>query len=429
MHRHLLPALACLILLAACGKPAATAPGGGMPPPPVGVAAPLVRELPELREYTGRIEAIQVVEVRARIGGTIQRVAVKDGAAVQAGDLLFEIDPAPQQAVVARVEAEVARGEAEVVRAQAEVARSQAALFQARQQFERAKRLVADQVVSRQQYDDAEAAVHIAEAAARIAEAAVRSAEAARAATRAALETARIDLGFTRIAAPIAGRIGRVLATPGNVVQASGMGLGTLLATLVAVDPLYVAFDIDETTWHRTGARLRTSADGGARVPVRIGIPGEDGFPHEGVISFVDNQIDPASGAIRIRATVPNAQLALTPGAFARVQLEVAPPRRVVLVDERTVQAQLATRYVLTVDAQGRTAMRPVTLGTAVGSLRVVEKGLTGDERIAVNNLAKIFVPGMPVTPIPASMETLQNLTPPAGTKPADAAAGQGSKP
>lgn len=423
-HPFLLLVISSL-LLTACGKPPPAAPGGGMPPPTVGVAAPLIRDLPELREYTGRIEAIQVVDLRARIGGTIQRVVVQDGAAVKAGDLLFEIDPAPQKAVVARGEAEVARAQSEITRSQADVARSQAALFQARQQFERAKRLVADQVVSRQQYDDAEAAVRIAEAAVNITDAAVHSAESALAATRAALETARIDLGFTRITAPIAGRIGRAFATPGNVVQASGVAMGTLLATLVAVDPLYVAFDVDEATWRRTSERLRTSADGGARVPVSIGVPGEQGFPHEGTVSFVDNQIDPASGAIRIRATVPNPKLELTPGAFARVQLEVAPPRRVVLVDERTVQAQLTTRYVLTVDAQGKTLIRPVSLGAAVGTWRVVESGLTGDERIAVNNLAKIFFPGMPVSPVPASMETLQNLAP-AAAAPAPV---QGSKP
>ena len=390
-------ALAALALLAGCGKAPTAAPAGHMPPPPVGVAAPIAKTLPITREFTGRLEAMQTVELRSRVGGTILEVLVADGAEVKAGEVIMRIDDEPLKATLTRIEAERTGAAARQMQAQ--------------QQFDRTKDLVATKIVSQQAFDDAQSALNIATA--------------VLAAADAGLVNAKLDLSHATITAPIAGRIGRIQSTVGNVVQASGMAPGTLLATLVSIDPVYAVFDLDETSWQKIGAGLRASATangkGDTAVPVSVALPGEQGFPHVGVVSFVDNQIDSVSGSIRIRATIPNPGRALTPGAFARIQLQVAPPRPVLLINERAVQSQLMTRYVLVVDDHGGTSFRPVQLGENAEGLRVVLTGLAPTDTIAVNNLAKIFFPGMPVSPVPASMVTTQNDAPPAGAPPAGA--------
>ena len=394
--RLLVPALAVITTLglSSCGGDQSHGAGGHqMPPPQVGVATPITRELPMVRELTGRIEAIETVELKPRVSGVVERVHVADGAEVKAGDPILDIDEKPLKATVARAGAEVARAESH--------------LNQAKLQFERGKRLVDGQIISRQLYDDQEAAVH--------------TSEAELAAAKAALESAQLDLGYARVTAPIAGRLGKILTTQGNLVQGGGPVPATLLTTLVGVDPLYVTFDLDEGTWRNMATRLRASASGGAAVPVTIGVVGENGFSHQGQVVFVDNRIDDGSGAIRVRAKVANPDRVLTPGAFARVRLETAPPRPVLLINERAVQSQLQTRYVYTVDDHGVTGFRPVRLGDSVGDLRVVDGGLAANERIAVIGLAKIFYPGMPVTAVAASMETLVMEGAPAGGPPAPA--------
>jgi len=394
--------LIALALLAGCGEVPKAPPTGPMPPPQVGVAVPIAKTLPITREFTGRLEAMQTVELRSRVGGTILEVLVADGAEVKAGDVIMRIDDEPLKATLTRIEAERTGAAAR--------------LTQAQQQFDRTKDLVANKIVSQQAFDDAQSALNVATA--------------VLAAADAGLVNAKLDLSHATITAPIAGRIGRIQSTVGNVVQASGMAPGTLLATLVSIDPVYAVFDLDETTWQKIGALLRASANANGQgenaVPVNVALPGEQGFPHVGAVSFVDNQIDSASGSIRIRATVPNPGRALTPGAFARIQVQVAPPRPVLLINERAVQAQLMTRYVLVVDEHGGTSFRPVQLGENAEGLRVVLTGLAPTDTIAVNNLAKIFIPGMPVTPVPASMMTTQNdapagVAPPAGASPASA--------
>ncbi len=392
---------ATLAALASCGgQPEAH--GGGMPPPPVGVAAPLKRDLPVVREMTGRLEAVETVELRPRVSGVVERVLVSDGAEVKVGDVILEID---QRVFVANA-----------AKAEADVARAASRLDQAHILFGRAKTLVEQKIVSQQAFDDASAAV--------------KTGEAEVAAAKATLVSAQLDLGYTKVTAPVSGRIGKVATTTGNLVQGGGPVPATLIATIVTIDPVYAVFDLDETTWATVGASLRASAGGGAAVPVAVGLAGEAGFPHAGTVAFVDNQIDSASGTIRIRARLANAERLLVSGAFARVQLQIAPPRPVLLINERAVQSQLTLRNVLVVDDKGITQFRPVKLGDTVDQLRVVESGLGPEDRIAVNNLAKIFFPGMPVMPLPASMLTLQNDAPPAGPapageapKPADAAA------
>ncbi len=385
--RHIVPALAVLgaLTLTGCGD---SAPHGGhhMPPPQVGVASPITRELAPVKEMTGSIEAIEVVELNPRVSGVVTKVHVADGAEVKAGDPVLDIDDLPLKAAVAR--------------AQAQVASAEARLALAKLQLERGKRLVQDQVISRQLFDDQEAAV--------------QTADADLAAAKAAALTAGLDLGYSRVCAPISGRIGKIQTTVGNLVQGGGPVPATHLTTLVSVDPAYVTFDVDEGTWQQVGGRLRASAAGGEAIAVNVALMGETGFPHRGQVVFVDNRIDSGSGAIRVRARIANADRRLTPGAFARVRMETGPARPVVLIHERALQSQLNTRYVMGVGADGVTAFRPVRLGAHIGDMRVVEEGLSPQDRIVVVGLAKIFYPGMPVSPVPASMETLEFATPPA---------------
>lgn len=395
--RLLVPSLAVIasLTLAGCGGGQAHGGGHQMPPPQVGVASPISRELAPVKEITGNIEAIETVQLNPRVGGLVVKVHVADGAEVKAGDPILDIDDLPLKAAVSRGQAQVASAEARQALAKL--------------QLERSKKLVQDQVISRQQFDDQEAAV--------------RTADADVAAAKAAQITADLDLGYAKLTAPIAGRVGKIMTTTGNLVQGGGPVPPTYIATLVSVDPVYVSFDVDEGTWQQIGGRLRAAAGGGDKVPVTVALMGEEGFPHTGDVVFVDNRIDSGSGAIRVRARVPNPDRKLTPGAFARVKLETGPSRPVVLIHERAVQAQLNTRYVLGVDADGVTSFRPVRLGASIGALRVVESGLTPQDHIAVVGLAKIFYPGMKVAAAPASMETLEFDVPPASDKPAAPAA------
>ncbi len=383
-----------LIAVAVASGCGAKPPQGGMqmPPPQVGIATPIARELPSTRDYTGRIEAAQTVEIRSRVSGFIKEVHVRDGAEVKEGDLLFTIDEAPLKTAAARAEAEAVA---------AKTRRDQAQIT-----ADRNRKMVQDQIVSQQVADDSDAAL--------------RTAEAQYTAAKAALATAKLDLGYARISSPISGRLGKVLVTEGNLIQPAGMAPGTHLATVVSVEPVLAAFDLDEATYRELGDRLRASTSAQATVPDRVAVAvalaGESGFPHPGHISFIDNQVDTASASIRVRATISDPKRQLTPGAFARIQVQVAPPRPVLLVNERAIQAQLATRYVLAVDEKGGTSFRPVKLGATIpqeqpgaAPLRVVEWGLGPSDRIAVNNLAKIFYPGMAVAPQPASMLTTEN--------------------
>jgi membrane fusion protein, multidrug efflux system len=388
--RLLVPSLALVasLTLAACGSGQQHGDGGHqMPPPQVGVASPISRNLAPVKEMTGAIEAMETVHISPQVSGMVVKVHVADGAEVKAGDPILDIDDRPFIAAVARAKAELARAE------------SQLAL--AKLQFARSKQLVDGQVISRQQFDDNQSAV--------------QTGEAAVASAKAALITAELDVGYARITAPIAGRIGKVTATVGNQVQGGGPVQPTSITTLVSIDPIYAAFDIDEGTWQQVGPRLRTAAAGGEAAPVSVGLMGEQGHPHRGNVVFVDNRIDGTSGAIRVRAKLPNPERSLTPGAFARVRLEIGAPRPVVLVHERAVLSQLNTRYVLGVKDTGETVFRPVRLGAQIGDLRIVEDGLAPQDRIVVVGLAKIFFPGMPVSPVSASMETLEMAQPPTG--------------
>jgi multidrug efflux system membrane fusion protein len=354
------------------------------------VASPIQRELPVVRELSGKIEAILAVDLKPRVSGVVEKVLVRDGVEVKAGDIILEIDDKPFVAAVAK--------------AQADLERAQSRLHQAELQLTRGKQLVQEKAVSQQAYDDEQTAVE--------------TARADLAAARANLDVAQLDLGYTKVVSPIDGRIGKVVTTVGNLVQGGGPVPATLIATILSVNPVYAVFDVDETTWHQVGAHLRASATAGPNVPVDVGLNGETGYPHKGTVVFADNQIDTASGSIRIRASLDNADRSLTPGAYARVQLQIEAPKHTLLINERAVMAKLTTRFVYVVGENGITQFRPVQLGDAVGPLRIINGGLGPTDTIVVNNLAKIFYPGAPVAPVPASMETLQNLADDQGAHP-----------
>ncbi len=371
-----LPILAAIVLIAGCGGPPEMPQ---MPPPEVGVAAPISRELPVERVLSGRIEAVETVELSPQVSGIVLQVYAADGASVKAGDPILEIDPAPFKAALARAEAGVAQAEA--------------GLRLTTDTRDRNAKLVTDHIVSQQVFDDSVTAV--------------MAADAGLAAAKAALTTARLDLTYTTLRAPISGRLGTVRTSTGNIVQGGGGFPPSVVTSLVTVDPVHATVNLDEETYRRMSPRLATSVAGGEPVHIRVGLAGEDGLPHTGKVTFVDNQIDAQSGSIRLRATIPNPNGLLTPGAFARVGIEIEAPRPVLLVNEQAIQAQLATRFALVVDDQGMTSFRPVQLGAAHGVLREVT-GLAAGERIVATNLAKVFFPGMPVKPSPVDMETLQ---------------------
>lgn len=378
--------------LAACRAPAPPPP----PPPTVTVAAVIQRPVKEWDEFNGRVEAVEKVELRPRVGGQITRVAFREGAEVRKGDLLFVIDPRPFAAELARAEAQLAQARTRVELAQKEVAR--------------ARTLVDVQAISREEFDARTSALAEAEAGVAAADAAVRS--------------ARLNLEFTQVRAPISGRVSRAEVTEGNLVTTQPTA--TLLTTVVSLDPVYVYFEGDEGTYLRYQALARAGrrpSSREARNPVELGLADETGTPRRGTMDFVDNALDPATGTIRARAVFANRDRALTPGLFARVRLIGSGTYDAVLVRDAAIGTDQDRKYVLVLGADGALAYRPVTLGRLVDGLRVVTSGLQAGEQVVVTGLARVR-PGMKVT---AQTTPMDSTAAPAAS-PAAAAAPQGAK-
>jgi multidrug efflux system membrane fusion protein len=360
-------------------------PPAAPPPPPVTVAEVPQREITESDEFTGRLEAVDQVEIRPRVSGYIKRVAFAEGTEVKKGDILFEIDPRPYRADLDRAEAELAR------------ARSAAAL--AASEVKRAGKLVDVQAISREEYDTRSSAEAQGGATVRGAEAAV--------------ETARLNLEWTRVRAPIAGRVSNALVTAGNLVQA-GPPAATLLTTVVSLDPMYLYFDSDEQTYLRYANRARTSGGTNwrtARLPVYLGLANESGFPHEGRLDFVDNQVDPRTGTIRTRAVFSNRSRGLTPGLFARVKLVGTQKTNALLVRDAAIGTDQDRKFVLVVGPGDTLAYRPIVPGRLDEGLRIVNSGLKPGERVVVNGLMRVR-PGMKVAPTVAPMVPPDSTTP-----------------
>jgi len=363
-------ALAALSVLAACSKP--DAQGGPPPgPPPVSVAAAVERDVVETDEFPGRIEAVESVEVRARVNGYIQSVDFKPGAQVRKGDLLFVIDPRPFEAEVARAEATLANTRAQLDLARTELARNE--------------QLLAEQATSKREYDDAQAKVRQLDAQIR--------------ANQASLETARLNLAYTRVTAPVNGRVGKAEITIGNLVQGETPN-SPLLTTVVSSNPVYASFEADEGAYLKYIGKAR-----GGALTVAVGLADEQGFPHQGLLEFVDNRVDRQSGTVRMRAILDNKDERFTPGLFARIRLgDSGTPRKAVLVNDRAIGTDQSKRFVLVLTAENKAEYREVRIGRLVDGLRVVESGLKPGEVIVVNGLQRVR-PGAPVTPQTVPME------------------------
>lgn len=380
------PTMAALALLSAAGaislSGCAEAPAQARSATSVTVAAAIERQIVDWDEFAGRIEARESVEIRPRVSGYLQSVHFDEGSEVRRGDLLFVIDPRPYEADLARAEAELQRA-----RAAARLAEDDA---------ERAAKLLETRAISREEYDRRGAEREQTAAAVAAAEAAARA--------------ARLNLQYTRVTAPISGRVGRAEVTPGNLVGPGADG-GTLLTTLVAIDSVYVYFEGDEQVYLKyTGMALRgerpSSRD--AANPVRVGLANERGYPHAGRMDFVDNRLDPATGTIRARAILDNPRRLFTPGLYARVQLLGSGRRNAVLIDDRAVGTDQDKRFVFVVDGSNTVSYRPVRLGRLVDGLRVVESGLRPGETIVVNGVQRVR-PGVVVAPELVAMDARIN--------------------
>jgi RND family efflux transporter MFP subunit len=352
-------------------------PPAAPPPPAVTVAQVPERNITEWDEFTGRLEAVDAVEIRPRVSGYIRRIAFNEGNGVKQGQILFEIDPRPYQAELARAEAELER------------ARTGAAL--AAREVQRAQRLVNVQAISHEEFDTRTAAEAEGDASVRAAEAAV--------------ETARLNLEWTKVRSPITGRVSRAEVTPGNLVHA-GPGDATRLTTVVSIDPIYATFEGDEQTYLKYAALARNGSRPNSRdnrSPIYLGLANEEGFPHKGYVDFVDNQLNPEAGTIRIRAIFSNKDHLFTPGLFARIRLVGSGSYPAKLVLDRAIGTDQDKKFVLVLKPDSTVDYRPVKLGRLVDGLRVVDSGLKPGEQIVINGLQRVR-PGMKVAPTLAPM-------------------------
>jgi RND family efflux transporter MFP subunit len=365
-------------LLALAGKMTAADKPGAAARLKVEVSRPLSREVFDYEDFTGRTEAVESVEIRARVTGMLTKVLFQAGSLVKQGDLLFEIDPRPYQAELDKVEAEVRRAEARLKHQAEEV--------------ERAKKLLENKTLSREEFSRALAGREDAEGALRVA--------------RAGRDLAKLNLMFTRITAPITGRIGRPSLSPGNLVKADD----TALTTIVSMNPMYVYFDIYERTLLRLRRTAREGKAKGEGTPVQLGLTDEEGFPRQGKIDFVDNRLNPATGTLHLRAVFPNADGFLLPGLFARVRLATGEPYKALLIPERAVTtgqehspsggppAGQGTPYVFVVTDRNVVERRPVKLGAVFDGLRVVKEGLAVGDWV-ISSGPKGVRPGQTVAP------------------------------
>jgi len=341
------------------------------PPPQVAVSAPLQGDVDGRLEFLGQFSAVDHLELRAQVGGTLTQIGFKDGDIVHKGDLLFMIDPTPYQIKLSE--------------ATAQLESAHARLDLASRELVRADTLKKSGAGTVQNFDQKAAEQQAAQAAVDAGEALVRD--------------ARFDLDHCRITAPFTGRIGSHLVSVGNLISGSRAGTSptTLLATLVSIDPIYLNFDMSEADY-MTFLRDRQKQNGPLAEQVQVSLSDETGFTHEGTFDFVDNALDRSSGTIHARATVPNSDLLLTPGGFARVRLEVAPPAPTLLVPDASVLPDQSEHIVLTVGPNDVVTPKQVQVGDLRGGLRVIRSGLLPSDQVIIDGIP-IALPGSKVTP------------------------------
>jgi RND family efflux transporter MFP subunit len=350
-------------------------------PTPVTVSLPLQRDITDHVDFTARTAAVDSVEVRAHVWGYLAKVNFKEGAMVKKGDVLFELDPRPYEALLAQAKGKVAQDEAQLTFDEAE--------------YQRNLKAITSGAVSRSDLDKS--------AAARGVDLANLSADKALVASR------QLDLEYTKVIAPVSGRVSRYVVTVGNLIQSGDQGGGTLLTTIVSVDPVYAYFDVDEHTVLRVRQMVREGkADSpreGGVVPVLLGLANEDGYPHQGVIDFVDNQVNPRTGTMRLRGVFPNKDQVLVPGLFAHVRVPIGRSHKALLVNERALDTDQGQKILYVVNEKNEVVTRPVRLGALQNGLREITDGLKLDDRVIVVGLQQIR-PGVVVEPQLVDMPT-----------------------
>jgi RND family efflux transporter MFP subunit len=360
----------CLALAGCSRAPSAPAEAG---PPTAWVSYPVEREITDYADYTARTAAVDSVEVRAHVWGYLDKVNFKEGTVVKKGDVLFELDPRPYQALLNQAKAKVTQDEAQLTYDEAE--------------YQRNVHLVSTGAVSRSDLDKTAAA---------------RGVDVANiAADKAVVASRELDLAYTKVVAPVSGRVSRYVVTVGNLIQSGDQGGGTVLTTIVSVDPMYAYFDVDEYTVLRVRRLIREGKAKSARdieLPVYLGLANEDGFPHRGIINFVDNQVNPKTGTLRLRGVFPNKDESLSPGYFGRVRVPIGFPHHALLVSDRAFDTDQGKKVVYVVDKDDKVVSRSVSLGALHDGLREVTDGLKPGERIIVNGLQQVR-PGATVEP------------------------------
>jgi multidrug efflux system membrane fusion protein len=370
--RDLRPLVVLLaVTLSGCGdKPPPQAAAG---PPPVTVAQPTKRTVTDWDEFTGRFEAVEEVQVRARVGGFVTNVEFRDGAFVNTGDLLYIIDPRPFEAV-----AEQADGQLSDARAKGELAK---------RELDRGLTLVQTSAVSESVVDQRRQALQAAKAAEMQAEG--------------ALKAAQLNIEFTHVIAPIGGRVSRHLISVGNLVQGSDAGGGTLLTSIVSLDPIYIYFDMDEATYLKNNRLYFEGKRPSSREnpnPVQVSLTGETKPSHDGKVDFLDNRLDVSTGTLRGRAVIPNKDFSILPGQFGRVRLIGSAPYEALLLPDTAIATDQSRKIVFVVKDDDTVEARPVVLGPLDEGLRVIREGLKAEDRVIVDGLQRARV-GAKVSP------------------------------
>ncbi|HDR2375442.1 TPA: efflux RND transporter periplasmic adaptor subunit [Enterobacter asburiae] len=367
-HLNALGAMFLSVLLVGCDN--SVAQNAAPPAPAVSAADVVVKSISQWDSFNGRIEAVESVQLRPRVSGYIDKVNYTDGQEVKKGEVLFTIDDRTYRAALEQAQANLAR------------AKTQASLAQS--EANRTDKLVNTNVVSREEWEQRRSAATQAQADIRAAQAAV--------------DAAQLNLDFTKVTAPIDGRASRALITSGNLVTAGDTA--SVLTTLVSQKTVYVYFDVDESTYlhYQNLARSGQGASSNhTALPVEIGLTGEEGYPHQGKVDFLDNQLTPSTGTIRMRALLDNAQRQFTPGLFARVRLPGSAEFKATLIDDKAVLTDQDRKYVYIVDKEGKAQRRDITPGRLADGLRIVRQGLNPGDKVIVEGLQKVFMPGMPV--------------------------------
>lgn len=420
-----IPAL-CLALLCSVGCNRSESEQVAPPPVTVTVAQPVRKKIVEWDAYTGRLEAVEFVEVRARVSGYLQPIHFDEGQIVQRGDLLFVIDPRPfeaqldaAKASMSQAKSQVSQTEAELAAANAQQLQSDAQVVLADARVKRVRELKQSNAIAEEEVDQREAEflqakadVEASRAGVRLAEAKIETATAAVEAATALIKTAELDLQYSRITSPVSGRISRAYVTEGNLVS-GGAATPTLLTTITSMDPIYCVFDATEQDvlkYVRLALSGQRESSRVAKNPVFLGLVDEEGFPHRGHMDFVDNRFDTDTASMRARCVFPNDEQLLLPGMFARIRIPGSAPREAVLIPDSAIGTDQASQYVYIV-VDGVIQRRPIKSGPIVDGLRVIRDGLVGDESLVIEGLLQSR-PDAKVNTVEGTVEAVEDGLP-----------------